>query len=87
MESSSCPFLHSDRTCTVLNVEGDAFGAGILQHFVDKNAKAAEAPTELSEVRLEDAPASAALEDSPLIQKKRPEGDASAHPDDRESIM
>ncbi|KAL4659634.1 neutral amino acid transporter B(0)-like [Arapaima gigas] len=24
-----------DRTCTVINVEGDAFGAGILQHFVD----------------------------------------------------
>lgn len=76
----------SDRTCTVLNVEGDAFGAGILQHFVDKSEKGTEG-TELSEVRLEDTPASAAtLEDSPLIQKKR-EAEASARRDDRESIM
>ena len=32
-------FVFSDRTCTVLNVEGDAFGAGLLQNFVDRTAK------------------------------------------------
>uniref|UniRef100_A0A3Q4GFC1 Amino acid transporter n=1 Tax=Neolamprologus brichardi TaxID=32507 RepID=A0A3Q4GFC1_NEOBR len=52
-----------DRTCTVLNVEGDAFGAGILQFFVDRDAKRNGA--ELSEVRLEAAPDS-----SPLISKR-----------------
>uniref|UniRef100_A0AAX7T3F1 Amino acid transporter n=1 Tax=Astatotilapia calliptera TaxID=8154 RepID=A0AAX7T3F1_ASTCA len=52
-----------DRTCTVLNVEGDAFGAGILQFFVDRDAKRNGA--ELSEVRLEAAP-----ESSPLISKR-----------------
>ncbi|TNN62735.1 Neutral amino acid transporter B(0) [Liparis tanakae] len=55
-----------DRTCTVLNVEGDAFGAGLLQNFVDRTAKreaAAAASAELTEVRL-DGP-----EHSPLIDK------------------
>lgn len=52
-----------DRTCTVLNVEGDAFGAGLLQHFVDRTAKK-DGGAELSEVKTEAAP-----EHSPLIEK------------------
>uniref|UniRef100_A0A8C6WTQ1 Amino acid transporter n=1 Tax=Neogobius melanostomus TaxID=47308 RepID=A0A8C6WTQ1_9GOBI len=55
-----------DRTCTVLNVEGDAFGAGLLQHFVDRTSKDGEA---LSEVRMGDEAASAP-EHSPLIEKR-----------------
>ncbi|XP_055051985.2 neutral amino acid transporter B(0) [Misgurnus anguillicaudatus] len=41
-----------DRTCTVLNVEGDAFGAGLLQHFVDRTASKNEA--ELKNVQVEE---------------------------------
>uniref|UniRef100_A0A3B4TMS1 Amino acid transporter n=1 Tax=Seriola dumerili TaxID=41447 RepID=A0A3B4TMS1_SERDU len=58
-----------DRTCTVLNVEGDAFGAGLLQFFVDRTSKQ-EGGTELSEVRLEGNPTAAEPEHSPLIEKR-----------------
>ncbi|KAE8295290.1 Neutral amino acid transporter B(0) [Larimichthys crocea] len=58
-----------DRTCTVLNVEGDAFGAGLLQFFVDRNAKQEEGG-ELSEIRLEGDPSVPAPERSPLIEKR-----------------
>lgn len=60
--------VFSDRTCTVLNVEGDAFGAGLLQFFVDRQAKREEG-TELSGVMLED-PSVPAPESSPLIAKR-----------------
>ncbi|XP_053728738.1 neutral amino acid transporter B(0) [Synchiropus splendidus] len=61
-----------DRTCTVLNVEGDAFGAGLLQHYTDRMSKKEEG-TELSEVKLEDGQAAAAApEHSPLIEKRDP---------------
>ena len=58
-----CPSfcVSRDRTCTVINVEGDAFGAGLLQYFVDRNPTAT-----LSEVRVEE---DAEPEQSPLIQK------------------
>ncbi|TNN01814.1 hypothetical protein fugu_011196 [Takifugu bimaculatus] len=39
-----------DRTCTVLNVEGDAFGAGLLQFFVDRTAEKEQA-SELRDVK------------------------------------
>lgn len=58
-----------DRTCTVLNVEGDAFGAGLLQYFVDHTSKQEEG-AELSEVRLEGDQSAAAPEHSPLIEKR-----------------
>ncbi|XP_061536925.1 neutral amino acid transporter B(0) [Phycodurus eques] len=54
-----------DRTCTVLNVEGDAFGAGLLQFFVDRTSKREEG-AELGEV----IPVTPAPEDSPLIEIK-----------------
>ncbi|MBN3310400.1 AAAT protein, partial [Amia calva] len=55
-----------DRTCTVINVEGDAFGAGLLQHFVDRSAgNSTEA--ELTEVKLENV--LPREEDMPLIKK------------------
>ncbi|XP_075997547.1 neutral amino acid transporter B(0) [Genypterus blacodes] len=58
-----------DRTCTILNVEGDAFGAGLLQHFVDRTSKS-EPETELGEVRLEGHSVDMAPEHSPLIGKQ-----------------
>nr|AKS48290.1 neutral amino acid transporter member 5 [Rachycentron canadum] len=68
-----------DRTCTVLNVEGDAFGAGLLQFFVDRTAKQ-EGGTDLSEVRLEGSPSAAEPEHSPLIEKR-------SGRDEKESVM
>ncbi|XP_012732917.2 neutral amino acid transporter B(0) [Fundulus heteroclitus] len=68
-----------DRTCTVLNVEGDAFGAGLLQFFVDRTSKR-EGVAELSEVRT-------TPEHSPLIDKRGLEG-AKADPSaEKESAM
>uniref|UniRef100_A0A8C7XIK8 Amino acid transporter n=1 Tax=Oryzias sinensis TaxID=183150 RepID=A0A8C7XIK8_9TELE len=58
-----------DRTCTVLNVEGDAFGAGLLQFFVDKSSKHVE-DAELSDIRLDGEMSAAAPEQSPLIGKR-----------------
>uniref|UniRef100_A0A673AYU6 Amino acid transporter n=1 Tax=Sphaeramia orbicularis TaxID=375764 RepID=A0A673AYU6_9TELE len=58
-----------DRTCTVLNVEGDAFGAGLLQFFVDRTSKKEDGP-ELSEVKMEGDLSAAAPENSPLIEKR-----------------
>lgn len=54
-----------DRTCTVINVEGDAFGAGLLQYFTDRYSKGGD--VELSEVRLEDRDHSSNPEHSPLM--------------------
>ncbi|XP_072319595.1 neutral amino acid transporter B(0) [Eucyclogobius newberryi] len=68
-----------DRTCTVLNVEGDAFGAGLLQHFVDRTSK--DGADTLNEVRV--GQAESEPEHSPLIGKRG----AEARPDERESIM
>ncbi|XP_028646843.2 neutral amino acid transporter B(0) [Erpetoichthys calabaricus] len=62
-----------DRTCTVINVEGDAFGAGLLQNFVERQGLSDD--TELTEVRLEGGNHSAKSppppeeEDLPLLKK------------------
>ncbi|KAK0146995.1 Neutral amino acid transporter B(0) [Merluccius polli] len=71
-----------DRTCTVLNVEGDAFGAGLLQHFVDRGAKKDEGEA-LSEVRLGDNSNAAGtmVESSPLM------GNGAKGDCDKESVM
>ncbi|KAF7249426.1 Neutral amino acid transporter A [Varanus komodoensis] len=58
-----------DRTTTVVNVEGDAFGAGILHYLNQKEAKEKEA--ELNEVHVEAIPNSKAEgETSPLVTHK-----------------
>ncbi|KAM9225607.1 neutral amino acid transporter B(0) isoform 1-T1 [Dugong dugon] len=41
-----------DRSCTVLNVEGDAFGAGLLQNYVDRTESRSPVP-ELIQVKSE----------------------------------
>ncbi|KAL4647324.1 neutral amino acid transporter B(0) [Arapaima gigas] len=62
-----------DRTCTVINVEGDAFGAGLLQHFVDRTAH--QERGEPSESRLDEVVATKP-EDLPLIAKSKKEMEA-----------
>ncbi|XP_036817435.1 neutral amino acid transporter B(0) isoform X1 [Oncorhynchus mykiss] len=78
-----------DRTCTVLNVEGDAFGAGLLQWYVDRSAKPEEGE-ELNEVKMEDD-TPAVPEHSPLIGEKESRGagdeKAAARGSEKESVM
>lgn len=69
-----------DRTCTVLNVEGDAFGAGLLQHFVDRTSK--DGGEALNEIRVGD-PSVSAPEHSPLIEKRG----ADSRANEKESVM
>ncbi|XP_072346219.1 neutral amino acid transporter B(0) [Scyliorhinus torazame] len=58
-----------DRTCTVLNVEGDAFGAGLLQCYADKQ-KLEHQEEGLAEVKTEAAiPEKSEEEGSPLLKK------------------
>uniref|UniRef100_K7FG94 Amino acid transporter n=1 Tax=Pelodiscus sinensis TaxID=13735 RepID=K7FG94_PELSI len=63
-----------DRTCTVLNVEGDAFGAGLLQVYTEKTMGKADGE-ELMEIKT-DAPgpgkAVGEEEGSPLIKRDSP---------------
>ncbi|XP_066437579.1 neutral amino acid transporter B(0) [Eleutherodactylus coqui] len=55
-----------DRTCTILNVEGDAFGAGLLQVYSDRTAQASGEDVDLKSVRVmtEDQP-----EGDPLLKR------------------
>ncbi|KTG32372.1 hypothetical protein cypCar_00023805 [Cyprinus carpio] len=57
-----------DRTCTVINVEGDAYGAGLLQYFVDRTSS--KEGVELNKVRVEDKDPASKPESSPLIEKQ-----------------
>ncbi|XP_073673722.1 neutral amino acid transporter B(0) [Garra rufa] len=58
-----------DRTCTIINVEGDAYGAGLLQFFVDRTSRKEEA--ELKKVRVEEEAPASRPESSPLISKQQ----------------
>lgn len=78
----------SDRTCTVINVEGDAYGAGLLQYFVDRTSK--KEGVELSKVRVEEEDPASRPESSPLIEKQgnfELEEIAGPKPCDKESVM
>ncbi|XP_036272235.1 neutral amino acid transporter B(0) [Pipistrellus kuhlii] len=58
-----------DRSCTVLNVEGDAFGAGLLQHYVDRTKPASSVP-QLVEVKACVDPTPVPLEEgNPLLTR------------------
>ncbi|XP_020017257.2 neutral amino acid transporter A [Castor canadensis] len=62
-----------DRTTTVVNVEGDALGAGILHHLNQKSTKKDE--QELSEVKVEAIPNCKSEEEtSPLMAHHNPAG-------------
>ncbi|XP_061828909.1 neutral amino acid transporter B(0) isoform X2 [Nerophis lumbriciformis] len=76
-----------DRTCTVLNVEGDAFGAGLLQCFVDRTSKPEEA--ELRDLKKD---ADKNPEHSPLMEKAggpgyEPSNNTTESHRDKESVM
>lgn len=58
-----------DRTCTILNVEGDAFGAGLLQAHMERSGQAVA--EELVEVKA-DGLAPGKGEGSPLLRTDRP---------------
>lgn len=60
---------HRDRTTTVVNVEGDALGAGILHHINQQGVKhQQEQKEELEELRVEStANVQAEEETSPLV--------------------
>uniref|UniRef100_A0A452V628 Amino acid transporter n=1 Tax=Ursus maritimus TaxID=29073 RepID=A0A452V628_URSMA len=69
-----------DRTTTVVNVEGDALGAGILHHLNQKAVKKGE--QELSEVEVEAVPNCKSEEEtSPLVTHQNPAGPAAGAPE------
>ncbi|XP_026996730.1 neutral amino acid transporter B(0) [Tachysurus fulvidraco] len=74
-----------DRTCTVINVEGDAFGAGLLQHYTDKTSKKEE--VELSEACSEDVENPRKPEHSPLLDKRAELVIAGSQSSEKESVM
>ncbi|XP_016355913.1 neutral amino acid transporter B(0)-like [Sinocyclocheilus anshuiensis] len=77
-----------DRTCTVINVEGDAYGAGLLQYFVDRTSSKEGA--ELNKVRVEEEDPAFRPESSPLIEKEgnlELEEVAGPKPCEKESVM
>lgn len=82
-------FLHitafRDRTCTIINVEGDAFGAGLLQHFTDHTSKKDE--VELNEVHLEEVECPMKPECSPLLEKRAELKIAGSRTSEKESVM
>ncbi|XP_067317140.1 neutral amino acid transporter B(0) isoform X1 [Anolis sagrei] len=79
-----------DRTCTVLNVEGDAFGAGLLQVYSERSLGKAEAE-ELMEIKTEPLDGGekgvAAEEGSPLIKRAGPTLSEGAKSCEKESVM
>uniref|UniRef100_UPI00315B401A Neutral amino acid transporter B(0) n=1 Tax=Homo sapiens TaxID=9606 RepID=UPI00315B401A len=78
-----------DRTTTVVNVEGDALGAGILQHLNDKTMKKSEEQELIqvkSELPLDPLPVPTE-EGNPLLKHYRgPAGDATVA-SEKESVM
>uniref|UniRef100_A0A8D2DJP2 Amino acid transporter n=1 Tax=Sciurus vulgaris TaxID=55149 RepID=A0A8D2DJP2_SCIVU len=77
-----------DRTTTVVNVEGDALGAGILHHLNQKAMKRGE--QELSEVKVEAIPNSKSEEEtSPLVTHQNPAGPVASAPEleSKESVL
>ncbi|XP_040190410.1 neutral amino acid transporter B(0) isoform X1 [Rana temporaria] len=73
-----------DRTCTILNVEGDAFGAGILQVYSDRMAEKNGDAVDLTAVKVldpEDQP-----EGDPLLKTPQVIVDGAA-PMEKESTM
>ncbi|XP_008145766.2 neutral amino acid transporter A [Eptesicus fuscus] len=66
-----------DRTTTVVNVEGDALGAGILHHLNQKAVR--KGAQELSEVKVEATPNCKSEEEtSPLVTHQNPAGGPAA---------
>ncbi|CAM2110321.1 neutral amino acid transporter B(0) [Caretta caretta] len=78
-----------DRTCTILNVEGDAFGAGLLQVYTERTMGKAEAE-ELMEIKTEALGPNKVPgeeEGSPLIKRDEPVLLAAVGSCEKESVM
>ncbi|XP_026893684.1 neutral amino acid transporter B(0) isoform X2 [Acinonyx jubatus] len=77
-----------DRSCTVLNVEGDAFGAGLLQNYMDRAEMRSSVP-ELIQVKSEMplAPLPAPTEEGNPLLKHRLGSAGDADPCEKESVM
>ncbi|KAM5125039.1 neutral amino acid transporter B(0)-like [Mantella aurantiaca] len=73
-----------DRTCTILNVEGDAFGAGILQVYSDRTAERGGDSVDLTGVRVLEPEAEP--EGDPLLEPQQVVV-GGAGPSEKESIM
>ncbi|XP_074075292.1 neutral amino acid transporter B(0) [Macrotis lagotis] len=79
-----------DRFCTVINVEGDAFGAGLLQCYVDHHETGlGSLGPELAEVKDAASMVPVSPEADPLILKSVKFGDpaGNAHTCEKESVM
>lgn len=77
-----------DRSCTVLNVEGDAFAAGLLQHYVNRTESRNSEPKLLhvkSEAPLDSLPVPAEEANPFLKRYPGPAGDADTF--EKESVM
>ncbi|XP_054444618.1 neutral amino acid transporter B(0) [Pteronotus mesoamericanus] len=77
-----------DRSCTIINVEGDAFGAGLLQHYVDRTESKSSVP-ELIHVKSEtpmDPRPVPAEEGNPLL-RRCPGAAVKADTFEKESVM
>lgn len=92
--SSSFPLTLSllapfrDRSCTILNVEGDAFGAGLLQSYVDCTKTPSSEPELIqmkNEMPLNPLPLTTEEENPLLKQYRGPAGDAATC--EKESVM
>lgn len=77
-----------DRSCTILNVEGDAFGAGLLQHYVDRTESQSSVP-ELIQMKSETplAPLPSATEEGNPLLKRYPGPGGDADTCEKESVM
>lgn len=77
-----------DRSCTILNVEGDAFGAGLLQHYVDRTECQSSEP-ELIQVKSETplAPLPVPTEEGNPLLKHYPGPAGNADICEKESVM
>ncbi|XP_062915997.1 neutral amino acid transporter B(0) [Mobula hypostoma] len=78
-----------DRTCTVLNVEGDAFGAGLLQSYADREKAKRPQVEELTEVKTDGAAAAKSDEEGAPLIKKDVKVSLEGHKDslEKESVM
>lgn len=80
--------LTRDRTTTVVNVEGDALGAGILNYLNEKEKR--EKEQELKEVNVEAVANSKSEEEtSPLVTHKKQVSNttSTADPESKESVL
>ncbi|XP_016047656.1 neutral amino acid transporter B(0) isoform X2 [Erinaceus europaeus] len=77
-----------DRFCTVINMEGDAFGAGLLQSYMDRSEIRSSVP-ELIQVKSELplSPLPAPTEEGNPLLKHCPGPGGGADPCEKESVM